>query len=144
MVLAIGILLLAWSLGAVCVKLNTANYVISILGDGVSPELFPTLVFLVSAFVSFASGTSWGTMAIMFPLVCPIAFQISDGNYYVLLGAISSILSGSVWGDHCSPISDTTVMSSMASGCDHIDHSKTQIPYACLVAAVSIFLSGYR
>ena len=140
MVLAIGILLLAWSLGAVCVKLNTANYVISILGDGVSPELFPTLVFLVSAFVSFASGTSWGTMAIMFPLVCPIAFQISDGNYYVLLGAISSILSGSVWGDHCSPISDTTVMSSMASGCDHIDHSKTQIPYACLVAAVSIFL----
>lgn len=140
MVLAIGILLLAWSLGAVCVELNTASYVISILGNGVSPHLFPTLVFLVSAFVSFASGTSWGTMAIMFPLVCPIAFEISDGNYYVLLGAISSILSGSVWGDHCSPISDTTVMSSMASGCDHIDHAKTQIPYACLVAAVSVFL----
>ena len=97
MVLAIGILLLAWSSKAVCVELDTANYVISIIGDGVSSELFPSLVFIVSAFVSFASGTSWGTMAIMFPLVAPIAYEISGGEYLALLGAMSSILSGSVW-----------------------------------------------
>src|SRR5690606_35893179 len=93
--------------------------------------------------ISFATGTSWGTMAILFPVVVPLAIAMGAGvnfeagdHYTILLGAISSILAGSIFGDHCSPISDTTVLSSMASSCDHIDHVRTQLPYALLAAAV--------
>ncbi|MCA9611133.1 MAG: Na+/H+ antiporter NhaC family protein [Sandaracinus sp.] len=138
MLLACVILVMAWSLGALCKELHTADVVVSAVGRGLPVGLLGTVVFLVAAAVSFATGTSWGTMAILFPLVVPLAVELAPGNTPILLGAISSILAGSVWGDHCSPISDTTIMSSMASSCDHVDHVHTQIPYALLVGVVSI------
>ncbi len=138
MLLACVILVLAWSLGALCKELHTAQVVIAAIGDGLSPNMLSVTIFIVSALVSFATGTSWGTMAILFPLVVPLAHELAPGNEVILLGAISSILAGSVWGDHCSPISDTTIMSSMAASCDHVDHVKTQLPYALTVGVVSI------
>jgi Na+/H+ antiporter NhaC len=138
MVLAMIILVLAWSLGAVCKDLHTAEFIIQAIGGWLSPALLPALVFLVSGVVSFSTGTSWGTMGILFPLVVPLAHGLAPGDETIMLGTISSILAGSVWGDHCSPISDTTIMSSMASSCDHIDHVRTQLPYALLVGLVGL------
>ena len=138
MLLACMILVLAWSLGRICKELHTAEFVIQLIGDGLAPGLLPAAVFLIAAAVSFATGTSWGTMAILFPLVVPLADHLAPGEMHILLGAISSILAGSVWGDHCSPISDTTIMSSMASSCDHVDHVRTQLPYALSVGIASL------
>jgi Na+/H+ antiporter NhaC len=105
------------------------------------------IVFATAAAMSFATGTSWGTMAILLPLVVPLTVALggytdggTDFQYTILLGTISSVLAGAIFGDHCSPISDTTVLSSMASGCDHMDHVRTQMPYALLVAAVGMAL----
>jgi Na+/H+ antiporter NhaC len=139
-VIAMVILTLAWSLGAICKDLHTADYIIQVVGDWLEPKLLPLVVFLVSAIVSFATGTSWGTMGILFPLVIPLAHGMAPGNETVMLGTVSSILAGSVWGDHCSPISDTTIMSSMAASCDHIDHVRTQIPYALIVGLVAMIV----
>lgn len=138
MLTACVILVLAWSLGAICKDLHTADFVISALGDWLPPGLLAAAVFVVAAAVSFATGTSWGAMAILFPLVVPLAHDLAPGDMNVMLGAISSILAGSVWGDHCSPISDTTIMSSMATSCDHVDHVRTQLPYALVVGIVSL------
>jgi Na+/H+ antiporter NhaC len=145
MLLAIVILVLAWGLGGVTEALGTGAYLADLIGGALPLPLLPVLVFLVAAATSFATGTSWGTMAILFPVVIPLAVAMGAGigfdggeHYSILLGAISSIMAGSIFGDHCSPISDTTVLSSMASSCDHIDHVRTQLPYAVLVAAVAI------
>ena len=140
MLLACVILVLAWSLGAICKELHTADVVVAAIGDGLRPALLPAVVFVVAALVSFATGTSWGTMAILFPLVVPLADELAPGDMNIVLGAVSSILAGSVWGDHCSPISDTTIMSSMASSCDHTDHVRTQLPYALTVGGVSLLV----
>lgn len=136
--LAVMILVLAWSLGDVCDGLHTAEYVIQAIGGWLPASLLPAMVFLIAAGVSFATGTSWGTMGILFPLVVPLAHELAPDQPVVVLSAVASILSGSVWGDHCSPISDTTVMSSMASSCDHVDHVRTQLPYALAVGGVSL------
>ncbi|MBW1756645.1 MAG: Na+/H+ antiporter NhaC family protein [Deltaproteobacteria bacterium] len=138
MLFAAVILVLAWSLGAVCRDLDTASFLIGAVGDWIAPTWIPATVFLMAALVSFATGTSWGTMAILFPLVVPLAHEMAPGNETILLGTVSSILAGSVWGDHCSPISDTTVLSSMATSCDHMDHVRTQLPYALLIGGVSL------
>ncbi len=138
MLTACVILVLAWSLGAICKDLHTADYVISALGDWLPPGMLAAAVFVIAAAVSFATGTSWGAMAILFPLVVPLAHELAPGDMNIMLGAVSSILAGSVWGDHCSPISDTTIMSSMATSCDHVDHVRTQLPYALLVGVVSL------
>ena len=118
---------------------------VSITTGLLSPHLVPALTFIISALVSFATGTSWGTMALIMPLVVPLTVGLSqdagitdDSAYVLLLATISGVLSGAVWGDHCSPISDTTIMSSMATGADHIDHVRTQAPYALLVGFVGI------
>lgn len=138
MLFAAVILVLAWSLSAVCRDLDTASFLIAVVGDWIAPTWIPAAVFVLAALVSFATGTSWGTMAILFPLVVPLAHRIAPGNETILLGTVSSILAGSVWGDHCSPISDTTVLSSMATSCDHMDHVRTQLPYALFIGAVSL------
>lgn len=138
MMVACLILVSAWSLGAVCRDIGTATFLVSVLGEGLPVGLLSTLVFLTAAAVSFATGTSWGTMAILFPLVVPLAHALGDGQEAVVVGAIGSILAGAVFGDHCSPISDTTVMSSLATSCDHMDHVRTQLPYALTVGAVGI------
>ena len=147
MMLAIIILILAWSIGSVTEELHTANYLVEMLRDVLSPYWLPALTFIISALVAFSTGTSWATMAIVMPLVIPLSHTLGvDLNlpaaetHHLLLGVISSVLSGSVFGDHCSPISDTTILSSMASSCDHIDHVRTQLPYALLAAVGGVLI----
>lgn len=137
-VLAMMVLVSAWALGAICRELHTADYLIQVIGDTLPAVLVPAVVFVVAALTSFATGTSWGTMGILFPLAVPLAHELSQGNHELVVSTIASILAGSVWGDHCSPISDTTIMSSMAAGCDHIEHVRTQAPYAIAVGLVSV------
>lgn len=147
MFLAVLILTLAWSIGAVTSEIRTADYIISLISDSIDPRFLPVIVFIVCGVTSFATGTSWGTMAIMFPIVIPLSAAVTGMNNYspadthiVLIGVVSSVLAGCVWGDHCSPISDTTILSSMASGCDHIDHVRTQLTYAITVGIVTMLV----
>ncbi len=147
MMMAMIILVLAWSLGSVTEEVGTAQFLSQVLSDRVALPLIPVIVFATSAAMAFATGTSWGTMAIMVPLVIPLAVALGgaeilpDGaNWHLMLGTVSSVLAGAIFGDHCSPISDTTVLSSTASGCDHVDHVRTQLPYALLVAVVGMLV----
>lgn len=139
------ILVLAWALGGITEQLRTADFLVSVLGDTLLVQLVPFIVFVLAAFTAFATGSSWGSMGILVPLVIPLTWAVMKANGYsgpedmhILYSSIASVLAGSVWGDHCSPISDTTILSSMASGCDHIEHVRTQMPYALLVGVVSI------
>ena len=149
MLMALVVLVLAWSIGSVCDQLHTADYVVSLTREILSPHWLPVLVFLISAAVAFATGSSWGTLGILMPLVVPIAHGLATDHGFglettvystVLVGTISSVLAGSVWGDHCSPISDTTILSSTASGCDHIAHVRTQMPYALSVGILGMLV----
>ena len=147
MTLAIVILTLAWGIGAVTNEIRTADYIISLISDSINPRFLPVIVFLVCGLTSFATGTSWGTMAVMMPIVIPLTAHVTNlfgfnavDTQLMLNGTISSVLAGCVWGDHCSPISDTTILSSMASGCDHIDHVRTQLPYAITVGIICMLL----
>ena len=145
MLFAMIILVLAWALAGVTAHLHTADYLVTILADTLPVALVPATVFILSAITAFTTGTSWGTMGILMPLVIPLCWAVMTVNgvndaahMHILYSAIACNLAGAVWGDHCSPISDTTVLSSMASGCDHIEHVRTQLPYAMLVGAVGI------
>lgn len=147
MVPALAILWLAWSLSTVtnADHLNTANYLKDLLALAIPVWLLPTVVFLLASVVAFCTGTSWGTMAILTPLVISTAHQLAapggaplDPANPVFVGSIGSVLAGAIFGDHCSPISDTTVLSSQSSGCDHIAHVDTQLPYAMLAAVVAV------
>ena len=144
MVIAVTILLLAWSLSAICDNLGTAHYLVEASRQVLSARLLPLVVFVLAAAVSFATGTSWGTMAILMPLVYPLGHQLpldaglaATTAVNIHLAAVSAVLAGAVFGDHCSPISDTTILSSLATGSDHVDHVKTQMPYALTVAGIS-------
>jgi Na+/H+ antiporter NhaC len=146
MMIAMIILVLAWSLSSITAELNTAGYLVSVLGDTLPPGIVPALVFIISAATAFATGSSWGTMGILIPLVVPLSWAVlaannmADGAHHnVIYSTVACVLGGAVWGDHCSPISDTTILSSMASGSDHIDHVRTQLPYALLVGGVGVF-----
>jgi Na+/H+ antiporter NhaC len=134
----------AWMIGAVCADLGTADYLIALLADALRPGLLPVLLFVAAALVSFATGSSWSTMSILLPNAVPLAAALGgeQGGPVMVAVAISAVLDGSIFGDHASPISDTTILSSVASGCDHLDHVRTQLPYALLVAAVAL-LAGY-
>ena len=147
MLFAMIVLVLAWALSAITSDLNTANYLVSILAGTLSPALVPAVVFVLSAITAFTTGTSWGTLGILMPLVVPLTWAVLGANgiadpehMHILYSAIACNLAGAVWGDHCSPISDTTVLSSMASGCDHIEHVRTQMPYAFLVGMVAVLI----
>ncbi len=137
---AIGVLLLAWALATVCTDLGTGPVVVGLLGGWVSPAIIPVATFLVAAVVAFATGTSWGTMSILLPAAVPLAH--ATGSPEVLVLTMASVLDGAIFGDHCSPISDTTLMSSIASGSDHLDHVRTQFPYALTAMLVALF-GGY-
>ena len=140
------IVVLAWSLAAVSDALGTANFLVAIIGDSLPVSLLPAIVYVTAAVIAFATGSSWGVMAILIPLAVPVALSLSAGDIgdsaQIIPASIAAVLAGAVFGDHCSPISDTTVMSSMASGCDHIAHVKTQLPYAFLAGAVALAV-GY-
>ncbi|MCP4612517.1 MAG: Na+/H+ antiporter NhaC family protein [Planctomycetes bacterium] len=137
------ILISAWSLKNCCDSLNTDRFLTNLLTGNISPLWFPAIVFLVASVTSFATGTSWGTMAIIIPTAVPIAFAL-DGDTYGLTTIITlgAVLDGAIFGDHCSPISDTTIISSIASRCDHIQHVRTQLPYSIFVAVLAL-LCGY-
>ena len=139
------ILVLAWALSSVTVELGTADYLVSVFGEALNPFWLPVVIFILSALVSFATGSSWGTMGILMPLVVPLAWEIGNNSglpyettHQIIYACVSAVLAGSVWGDHCSPISDTTILSSIASQCDHIEHVNTQLPYSMLVGGISI------
>jgi Na+/H+ antiporter NhaC len=145
MLYAMIILLLAWALGEVTETLRTAEFLVMALGDTLPAAMLPTLVFALAAATAFATGSSWGAMGILTPLAIPLTWAVmqSQGvgdlqHMHILYSAIASVLAGAVWGDHCSPISDTTILSSMASGCDHIEHVRTQMPYALTVGLTAI------
>ena len=139
------ILVLAWSLSDVTAVLNTASYLVTLLADALPAALIPAVVFVLAAITAFTTGTSWGTMAILMPLVLPLAWAVmtvsgiaDPSGMHILYSSVACVLAGAVWGDHCSPISDTTVLSSIASGCNHIEHVRTQLPYALTVGGVAL------
>lgn len=141
------ILVLAWSLGKVTQELQTAAYLITLFEGMLNPHYMPALIFVLAAFTSFATGSSWGTMGILMPLVLPLVWSLGVGFELdvavaesLVYASVSAVLAGAVWGDHCSPISDTTILSSLACQCDHVSHVNTQLPYAVLVGAVSVVL----
>ena len=139
------ILIMAWGLKEVCDEkmLGTGSFLAAILNGLLSPIWFPALLFVVASLTAFATGTSWGTMAILIPTAIPIAFNVDGGTYgLTTMICLGAILDGSIFGDHCSPISDTTIMSSIASSCDHIHHVRTQLPYSLTVAGLAL-ICGY-
>ncbi|MEW9925024.1 Na+/H+ antiporter NhaC family protein [Clostridium butyricum] len=135
------ILILAWSLSSVIKELGTAAFLVQMLSNSVPKFLLPSIIFILGAVISFATGTAYGTMGILMPLAIPLSYSISPDFGYVVIST-SAVLTGAIFGDHCSPISDTTIMSSMGAGCHHIDHVKTQMPYALTVAAITV-ICGY-
>ena len=136
------ILLLALFIGRIIGDLGTAKYLAHMLTGNISPALMPTLIFLVAAITAFSTGTSWGTFSIMMPIALTLAASMGLDIPLV----IAAVISGGIFGDHASPISDTTIISSMAAGCDHVEHVRTQLPYALLggaLAAVAFLIAGY-
>ncbi len=136
------ILVLAWSLKHCCTSLDTGGFLTALLADHLPPYWFGPLLFVVASLTSFATGTSWGTMAILIPTAIPVAFAL-DGNVYgpTTMISLGAVLDGAIFGDHCSPISDTTIISSVASSCDLIQHVRTQLPYSLVVAGIALMLA---
>jgi Na+/H+ antiporter NhaC len=146
MLTAILILVLAWSLALLTKHLHTADFISqSLVSINLAPYLVPALTFILAALVAFSTGSSWGTMAILYPLILPASWMISQKagldhstSLSLFYNVVSCVLAGSVLGDHCSPISDTTILSSLASSCNHIEHVRTQMPYALTVGGIAI------
>lgn len=136
---AVVLLALAFSIKIMCDDLHTAKFVVESTESWLTPTLLPVLAFALCAFISFATGTSWGTYAITIPIFLPLVFRFTGGELSLIVYAtVAAIAGGGVFGDHCSPLSDTTILSSFGAASDHIDHVKTQLPYAAAVAAVAL------
>ena len=142
---AVMILTLAWALAITTEELRTADFLVDLLGTSLNPYLLPPIIFVLAALVSFSTGSSWSTMAILYPIAIPLSWAVAEASGWnpedaagLVYNVISIVLAASVLGDHCSPISDTTILSSLASDCHHIDHVRTQLPYALTVGAVAI------
>jgi len=147
MMMGLLVLVLAWALADISKDLHTADYIVSVLGDKIPIQILPTVVFFIAAVTAFGSGSSWGVMAILMPLVIPLCWAVMENyggpgpeNIHILYSTIACVLTGAVWADHCSPISDTTILTSMASGCDLMDHVKTQMPYALIAGSIALFI----
>lgn len=139
MVLTAAILIMAWSLSGITIEMGLADYIVTKVGDNISFGFLPIIMFVLAMLMSFSTGTSWGTMAIITPIAISLAYKIT-GDVDIAVSMSGIVVTGAIFGDHTSPISDTTVMASMFSGADHIDHVKTQLPYALLVASVSLVM----
>ena len=135
---AIYILVFAWVLTGIIGQLETGKYLASLVSGNISPSFLPMILFIVSGVMAFATGTSWGTFGIMLPIAGDMA---AAADIVMMLPMLASVLAGAVFGDHCSPISDTTILSSTGASCHHMDHVNTQLPYALSIAAVAMF--GY-
>ncbi|PIE61932.1 MAG: sodium:proton antiporter [Desulfobacterales bacterium] len=139
MIITVVILLFAWSIADIIKnQLDADMFLATTLGDSLPAFIIPAIIFLLGSIISFATGTSYGTMGILMPLAIPLANTVSSGDPNLIVSAIAAVLTGAIFGDHCSPISDTTILSSMGSACDHIDHVRTQILYAVVVAIVAV------
>jgi len=146
---ALIILTLAWALASTTEQLHTAEYLSTTLENALHPRLIPMVIFVLAAFIAFSTGSSWSTMAILYPIAIPTTYAICVANGFsvdeslpILLNVIATVLAASVLGDHCSPISDTTILSSLASDCNHIEHVRTQMPYALTVGGFSLACVG--
>ena len=138
---AIIILAFAYALNDLSAALNTADYIISVTESWLTPRVLPVLAFLITGFVAFSTGTSWGTYAIMIPIAVPLAFSFSGNELdTVVYATIAAVSGGGVFGDHCSPLSDTSILASTGAASDHIDHVKTQLPYAAIIGGISVGL----
>ena len=145
---AVLILTMAWSIALVTKDMHTAEFVSQLLLEwSLSPAIVPVLTFLLAALIGFSTGTSWGTMAILYPLILPSSWLLCqeqglsmEATMPLFYNVVASVLAGSVMGDHCSPISDTTIMSSLASSCNHMQHVSTQMPYALTVGGVALLI----
>lgn len=135
---AIIILALSYTINALSKEMGTANYIISVTESWLTPNLLPFITFLIAATIAFSTGTSWGTFAIVMPIAVPLAFNFAGNEVTALvLATVAAVAGGGVFGDHCSPLSDTTILASTGAAADHIDHVKTQIPYALLAAGLA-------
>ena len=138
---AVIILAFAYALNDLSAALNTADYVVSITEVWLTPQLLPVLVFLITGVVAFSTGTSWGTYAIMVPIAIPLAFSFSGDQLSPLIYCtLAAVAGGGVFGDHCSPLSDTSILASTGAASDHMDHIKTQFPYAVSIGLISVLL----
>jgi Na+/H+ antiporter NhaC len=142
---AVIILVLAWALAGITEDLHTADFIKGLFGDTFSPVWIPAITFILSAAIAFSTGSSWSTMALIYPIMLPAAWAVTQGADYAVAESmnifyitVSSVLAGAVLGDHCSPISDTTILSSLATSCNHVNHVRTQLPYAATVGAVAL------
>ncbi|WP_394295000.1 Na+/H+ antiporter NhaC family protein [Halovivax ruber] len=137
MMIAVAIIVLAWAIGLAAEEVGTAEFIVDVMvGSGVPGSFLPLIVFLAAMFVAFTTGTSWGTMSILTPLAIPLGLELVGPS--VLPVVIGMLFGGAIWGDHSSPISDTTVMSSIFAGSDHIDHVNTQVPFAATAAGATV------
>ncbi|EOW8225825.1 Na+/H+ antiporter NhaC family protein [Campylobacter upsaliensis] len=149
MIFTIVLLLLAWSLSSIVKDLGTSTFITHLLADKLPEFILPATIFAFASLISFAIGTSYGTMGVLMPLTVPLAFEVAKLNglegealhHYMVLN-ISCVLTGAIFGNHCSPISDNVILSSMSAKCDHMEHVRTQIPYALFICAISLF-TGY-
>ena len=130
------ILLFAFAIGKVTTEMQTGLYLASLANENLSVYFLAGVIFLLSSLIAFSTGTSWGTFSIMIPVAVPMAVAM-DANVALVLGAV---ISGGIFGDHCSPISDTTIISSMASDCEVIEHVRTQLPYALISGVIAFFM----
>jgi len=130
------LMMFAFAIGKTTGELKTGEYVAGLADRFLHPNLVPAILFLIACFIAFSTGTSWGTFAIMIPIAVPMAKMLGASEPL----AVAAVLGGGIFGDHSSPISDTTIISSMASASDHIDHVNTQLPYAVSMAAVALVL----
>lgn len=138
---AVVILAFAYALNDLSAALNTADYIVAATEDWLTPSLLPMLAFLITGFIAFSTGTSWGTYAIMIPIAVPLAFNFSGDELNTMVYAtLAAVAGGGVFGDHCSPLSDTSILASTGAASDHIDHIKTQLPYAALIGLISVGL----
>lgn len=135
------ILILAWSLSSVIKELGTATYLVSILQFAIPKFLLPSIIFILGSIIAFATGTAYGTMGILMPLAVPLAYAINPDMSFIV-ACTSGVLTGAIFGDHCSPISDTTILSSTGAGCNHMEHVRTQMWYSLFVGAITIIF-GY-
>jgi Na+/H+ antiporter family protein len=135
---AITILILAWLISTVVSEMHTGDYLSTLVADNIHPGFLPVILFLLASVMAFATGTSWGTFGIMLPIAAAMAVKVDAS---LVIPCMSAVMAGAVCGDHCSPISDTTILSSTGAHCNHIDHVTSQLPYALTVAGAAA--AGY-
>ena len=138
---AAAILILAWAIKNVCDDLGTGLALVALVGDGFPSIALPFVIFVLSGLVAFSTGSSWATMALVLPIAAPLSATLS-GETLVVFACLAAVLDGAIWGDHCSPISDTTILSSTSTACPHLEHVRTQVPYA-VTTMIAAGLFGY-